>query len=570
MKRKISLIVLSVFIVLMAAACAGKENASPKETTGSPEQTNAGEKKGTEEADGESSYLNLDSDLPIVNEQITLKVHVVENTAMPGYVEDKWFWKWAEERTNIKFDVTVTDVAAWPERINLLFASGDLPDIFLNNNFSNSQITRFGQSEKMFMPLNDLIEEYASNISQVFSESAESRAIVTSPDGNIYTLPSLHQLSYPITYEQRGFVNQKWLDNLNLQQPTNLDEFYDVLKAFKEQDPNQNGLQDEIPFTGAWGTGMAERTFFLTAFGLNASNNPSIYVEDGTVKLAEAEPVYEQYLQYVNKLYSEELLDKNIFTQTQVQQDSISSQDLAGYHFNGAPHVTTPNWKDYASVKPLVSQWNSKPTWPDRQGNVAGKFAISKDSKYSKAAIRFADLFFTKKYAYNLWGGPMVGSEDTLDYPYAGWVIDEKGANLFPNMAPGTSSVWDMINHLIPINGNPLGLTLSTDDLSEMAGKKLSASEPDVFWQNSYEEIVAPYLQLQFPNLYMTDEQEKRIAELKTGIEDFTKTMEAKFIIGAEPLSEVPAYFEELKRLGVEEFIAIYQEAYDAYINSLQ
>lgn len=553
---------LLVFLITVSLipACSSKDT--------SQQQTSDGTK--TEQKNSGSSYVNKESTLPIVKEPITLKVHVVRNTKQAGYVEDQWFWKWAEKRTNIKFNVTTTDLTTWADKMNLMFVSGDLPDVFLNNNFTNSDITRFGETEKMLLPLNQLIKDYAPNISKIFQDSPQSKAVVTSPDGNIYTLPSLRELTFPVSYQHRLWVNQKWLDNLGMQQPTNVDELYKVLKAFKEQDPNKNGKQDEIPFAGSWNEGQFERVFFLTAFGLNASKNPSIFVKDKKVKLAEAEPEYAEYLKYMNKLFKEGLIDKNIFTQTQVQQNAISSQDLAGYHMNGAPHVTSQNWKDYASAKPLTSQWNTKPIWPDVQANVAGKYAISKDCKYPEAAVRFADLFFTKEYAFYLWYGPMVGSEDILGYPYAGWSVDDKGVINYPNMAPRATGLWDMCNYLIPINGYNLGLTLTNDDLGKIAGKPLQGPEKDRFWQENYNKYVTPNLVLQYPSVYFSQKQEQRIAELRTAIADYATMMEAKFITGAEPLSNINAYFDSINKLGVKEYVKIHQDAYDKYLAGLK
>lgn len=74
--------------------------------------------------------------------------------------------------------------------------------------------------------------------------------MVTNPDGHIYTLPGKKPL------RPKGcdtpFINKAWLDRLGLEIPTTVDEWYEVLKAFKEQDANGNGdPNDEIPLTAA-------------------------------------------------------------------------------------------------------------------------------------------------------------------------------------------------------------------------------------------------------------------------------------------------------------------------------
>ena len=69
------------------------------------------------------------------------------------------------------------------------------------------------------------------------------RQMVTNPDGHIYTQPGKKPL------RPKGcdtpFINKAWLDRLGLEIPTTVDEWYEVLKAFKEQDANGNGMPDD-------------------------------------------------------------------------------------------------------------------------------------------------------------------------------------------------------------------------------------------------------------------------------------------------------------------------------------
>ena len=48
----------------------------------------------------------------------------------------------------------------------------------------------------------------------------------------------------------RMFINKAWIDKLGLSMPTTTDELKAVLKAFHDQDPNGNGVQDEIGVYG--------------------------------------------------------------------------------------------------------------------------------------------------------------------------------------------------------------------------------------------------------------------------------------------------------------------------------
>lgn len=89
------------------------------------------------------------------------------------------------------------------------------------------------------------------------------------PDGHIYSCPQLNKTEGNLIHHY--WINKTWLDNLGLEAPTTVDELYDVLVAFRDNDPNGNGQKDEIPYCvvgkdyphrmfydllGSWGSGI--------------------------------------------------------------------------------------------------------------------------------------------------------------------------------------------------------------------------------------------------------------------------------------------------------------------------
>ncbi|MEM5595877.1 hypothetical protein AAHB53_05270 [Niallia circulans] len=133
------------------------------------------------------------------------------------------------------------------DKKSVLMAGGDLPDAFWGSlALSDGDIA---QNQSLFIPLEDLIAENMPNLMAAFDKEPSLRALVTSPDGHIYSLPKKLPLR-PLTGNQL-FINQKWLDNLGLEMPDTYEDFYHVLQAFKEKDANGNGdLNDEIPYGG--------------------------------------------------------------------------------------------------------------------------------------------------------------------------------------------------------------------------------------------------------------------------------------------------------------------------------
>ena len=136
----------------------------------------------------------------------------------------------------------------WSTLKSTLFASMDLPDFFFcGGTLSLSDVIN---NQELFVPLNDYIAA-STNIAPLYEADPYMGQKTTLEDGTIYTLTNRLPCR---PYTATGvFINQTWLNNLNLAMPTTFDELLDVLIAFKEGDPNGNGEADEIPWVGASG-----------------------------------------------------------------------------------------------------------------------------------------------------------------------------------------------------------------------------------------------------------------------------------------------------------------------------
>ena len=86
-------------------------------------------------------------------------------------------------------------------------------------------------------------------------------------------------------------MRKDWLENVGMEAPTTIDEWYDVLTAFKEGDPNGNGEQDEIPFDA----GSGGLLLFMPAFGI--TNGWYVNPETGKVGYGQYSEEYKAYLE---------------------------------------------------------------------------------------------------------------------------------------------------------------------------------------------------------------------------------------------------------------------------------
>lgn len=130
----------------------------------------------------------------------------------------------------------------------------ELPDILVGNWMNDlSPISSYG-ADGVYMALNDYFADESKTVNMRANIPAETfeymLKAVTFPDGNIYGIPA-YAPEIGNEYCYRAWINKTWLDALGLEMPSTIEEFYNVLKAFKEQDPNGNGKADEIPMIGA-------------------------------------------------------------------------------------------------------------------------------------------------------------------------------------------------------------------------------------------------------------------------------------------------------------------------------
>lgn len=188
------------------------------------------------------------SAVALAEEPVTLKVMFYTNALTKDFNDVAFIQNMAKD-ANVKLDIEQIS-SGWDEIKSTLLASGDIPDLIIGKDaITNSDIAQF---KELFADMSGLIDEYAPNIRKAFDAHPEMEYLATSEDGGIYGLPK-YQRYWPKTY-LRQMLNVQWLSNLNLEMPTTLDELYNVLLAFKENDANGDGdPNNEIPFDFAAG-----------------------------------------------------------------------------------------------------------------------------------------------------------------------------------------------------------------------------------------------------------------------------------------------------------------------------
>jgi putative aldouronate transport system substrate-binding protein len=503
-----------------------------------------GGKDGNNAATNETSSYNKEG-LPIVNEPVTLKVLTVRWGSMGDtFTQNQWL-KDLEKNTNVKIEWQVMSSNDWAEQKSILLASGTLPDIILGNQtFGDSDIVN---NLSFFRPLDDYIEKNMPNLKAAMAETPELKKISTFPDGKIYSLPT--RLPSRPKSSRQPVINKTWLDKLGLKVPETIDELYNVLKAFKEQDPNGNGKQDEIPF-------IEIGNDLISPFGIADLNNNNMIIKDGKAIYYPVSEAFKEGLKWENKLYAEGLLDKEVFTQDDTMRSAkFQNPDapIVGFTYQWTPDAVFGKWSDqYVTIPPIAGPDGKRYTIGNPIGMSLNRneLLITSSSKYPEVAARWADQFYTNEASIqNFWGaiGTVIKKNEdstyTLMAPPAGtsadaWYWDQSLRDFGPKYVSPSFESKIVLN---PESGD--GLKLQLDKLG------------------------SEYVTTPFPNVMYTSEEFEELPTLTTDIDTYVNTMRAQFISKGGIDEGWDDYVKQLNKMGLEKLVKIRTDAYSRYMN---
>ena len=330
-----------------------------------------------------------------------------------------------EKRLGIHLDITSYSTDAWETQLSLMMASDELPDILAELDMSRADVNKYGQ-EGFFLDLSQYLD-YMPNFKARLESDPILDAYSRDEHGAIYgiskTRDSLCSRAVAMAY-----LNKNWLKNVGMEAPTTTEELYQVLKAFKEQDANGNGkTDDEIPLSITFdgGSGVRGEYVIRSAFGIYdySSNYQPQLDENGKVYLAETTEGWKEYVKYMNRLYTEGLLDSKIFTQTTEEYNAKMSTGVIGVMPNcGAAIIGLDEYLKNTSLKPMTSEYNETPIHPGRAQEV-DKFGMVITDKCSEekaiAAIKLLDYFYSQEGTFLIKCGPEYGAwGDMIDGGY--------------------------------------------------------------------------------------------------------------------------------------------------------
>ena len=576
-KQTIRLLGVAMALVMSASSligCQGGTTNDTKETQG--ESTTQKQSETQKQNEEEDSILNPLGTLPIAKELITLTVFAPANGEFSW--EDNLFFQELEEKTNIRLEwQTAATGDNVKDKISTMFASKNMPDIILTgvsarNRYDKTTEAMLG-AQGLILPLNEYMDTVSVGYKAALDEMEGFREYITAPDGQIYSLPNVDGTLH-VQYAMKLWINTHWLDNLGLEMPTTTDEFYEVMKAFKELDANGNGdPNDEIPLsTVTSGAGTQIDGFLMNPFQLTPENK-KMYIEDGQVVYSPVQDNYKEGLKFLNKMYEEGILNKESFTQDMDNQVNINEAgehsvigaflaQRPGYACDLSSQPYSTKWQQYQPLPPLKGpDGNVVAPWEPYAMYQTGMTFISSTCSNPEAAFRLIDYIATAegtmRAAMGIEGvhwNPAEPDELGIDgNPAIYTTTDENKDNQLGNQLVGFVRTRKMVE----------GLTTNPDPYAEgvvpLAGRQVLLYNGSL----DHEKVRQP-LDSVLPDLYMSEDQAAEMSLLTTTIQDTQKEAMVQFITGAKDIdSEWDSYIKSLENVGLSRYLEIWQQSYD-------
>lgn len=474
--------------------------------------------------------------------------------------EIEWLTK-LEKDLNLK--IKWEEVSAdWEQKKAPMLASGDIPDLILGPNaVSDSEFTKF---KGLFEDLSDDLDRLP-NVQKMFEEQPLTKSLATQLDGKMYGLPK-YQRFWPKS-ATRQYVNQTWLDNLGLEQPTTWDELFDVLVAFKEEDANGNGdATDEIPIdwspvgTGGFGYFQPMQLLASTGMVVSEGGNTGYFAEDAKVGNFFVDERYKETVEFLNKCWEAGVVNPKAFSQdySAYQSTGRGEGDLAKVGFTwgweASDRFGSKIHDQYVSLAPLKQNESSQPSWSYEMSlNYGVNFAVlSAQSNNKEAALEFINALYDPETSLQgLFGsiGPNIeksGETYKILPP-----IDE-------NVDPGTwkwTSTW--------ADNTPMFIS---DTLNVELGEDMKANVGQT-------EVLLPYVDAIVPEkevvpwnmLKFSDEDSTTLSNNNTTIMNEAMTKFAKWVTKGGIEKEWDAYVKTLESSGLDQNIEIVQKGFENF-----
>lgn len=548
MKRGISILLSGMMVLGCLTGCQGEaatEGNSTEQTTGTQD---------SQQGEAESRETQKEFSYPMENGgTVTWWSELNANISSVFTSQNETpLAKNIAEHTGVTVDFQHPPTGTATEQFGLMLADGNLPDIVTYNWLQQySGGPEKAVADGVIIPLNDIMEQYCPNLTKYLQENPDIDKMVKTDSGLYYVFPFIREPGETVQYGP--MMRGDWLEELNLEVPTTIDEWHTVLTAFKEQ----KGAA--APFTYVYSNA---RINSANPVALAYVKSMNFYLgEDGKIHYGSIEDGYRKYLETFSQWYEEGLVDIDLAS---VKNEQVAAKMTTGQAGAAIGNVegNLGTWivagrKDNPDFTLVGTTW---PTLEKGERPQAGYCenvysgincaSITTSCKDVESAARMLDYFYSEE-------GSLFANfgEEGVTYTM------ENGEPVFTDVILNNADGWSKKTaqgaYTFKVSGYPHvadpRVPAQTMDLPEQLGARYGV------WADT---DAKKYL---LPPITPSNEESKEYATIMNEIETYRDEMTIKYIMGQESLDTFDEYVATIEELGIARALEIEEAALKRY-----
>ena len=547
--KRIMAAILATGMVMSLTACGGKD--TPKLNSGEMQQVDASE-----------------LEFPL-KEKTTLTGMISYPANTESNPNNRTIFKRLQEKTNVEIEWTAIQSDQWADKIALNMANPkSLTDFVFSAGFGDSDLLKYAK-QGVIIPLEDYIDAYMPNLSAVFEKYPEYKTMCTDTEGHIWALPWIEQLGSEKTAIQTvgnmSFINKKWLDFLGLEIPITVDEFEQVLIAFRD---HASELQAEfnidgsiIPMSCIVNDGDQDPSIIINGFGEgygDADKGRHIAVTDDLKVICSAtQQGYKDGITWLHSLYEEGLIDPEAFTQEWSTYVSKGKSGRYGVCFSW-DIANIDNLQDWVPLPALTA--DTRNITPQNgsftSGFDRGRCVVTAVAQNPALVCAWLDQMYDPfQSPQNNWG--TYGENDEFDIFELG--ENANGEEMLKHAPLGDASPVEVRE--AEAVGGPLAV------LDEYYDVYVTCPDDAQYRLDWIKDYFTPDMNTKYvyPNVFMSREDTQELSNLQADIQKTINAKKSDWIMNGFTDADWDKYLEELDAYGLQKYLDLFQKYLDNF-----
>ena len=474
-------------------------------------------------------------------------------SSYPNAMADCSIYKAAEEATGIHVDYQGMSTSASNEQFNVMVASGSYPDLIgWGLNFANGDDAEV--DEDVILDLTEDIAQYAPNYYNLLSTDDELLKTAVSSSGYI---TAFYGLTTEDGLAKEGLaIRTDELQKLGLEKPYTIDDYENVLAAFKDDGLKQpmmmlapGAIQDN------WLSGAFDVAAFCNSFPMSVVPT---YVQDGEIKFGPIEDGFKDYITLMHEWYEKGYIEADFIS----DNSNWNSPDYANAITNGEAGI-------------FYCDWGNLNGYIENSEVEGFSLEATYDMHATEDSINHFGTFITKSASNGFrittncenvelacqWGDWWYSEEGSL---LANYGVEGEGFEYVDGVPTFTSLVTDsdlgMRDALLVYASNGTINCVIDNNAVASGYSEVDKDAPEIWAKGMDDEYVIP------TSMSLSADDSTEAANIYSDIQTLCMESIAKFITGDKSLDEFDDFVQQIEDMGIQDYLDIYQECYDDYM----